>query len=84
MICVHEPTDGPRVVGTKQTLKALQDNLVSHLFVAEDAEAVINEEAIILAKSQGIPVMFYRTMDDLGKACQIQVGTATAALIKQD
>ncbi len=81
---MHEPIDGPRVVGTKQTLKALQENIVSHLFIAEDAEPIINEDAIILAKSQGVPVMFYRTMEDLGKACQIQVGTATAALIKQD
>jgi len=83
MIDVHDTMNGPLVVGTKQTLKALEDQEVLTLYIANDADEEIKNQAIQLANSRRVPIVYYNTMEELGKACKIRVGTATAALIKQ-
>jgi len=83
MIDVHDTMNGPLVVGTKQTLKALEDQDVLTLYIANDADEEIKNQAIQLANSRRVPIVYYNTMEELGKACKIRVGTATAALIKQ-
>ena len=75
--------EGPRVVGTKQTLKALQDDEVSTLFIARDANMNVIKEILTLAKNNDIIVDYVDSMEQLGQACNIKVKTATAALIKQ-
>lgn len=71
------------VVGAKQTLKALQDDIVSKLYVAKDASHEITGAVIELAKVKGIPIFYIENMEQLGKTCEVQVKTATAALINQ-
>jgi large subunit ribosomal protein L7A len=83
MIFVHDTKNGPMVVGTKQTLKALQDNSVTKLFVAKDASHKIIHDVIELAKVKEVPIFYIETMELLGKTCEVQVKTATAALINQ-
>ncbi len=83
MMDVHDTMDGPLVVGTKQTLKALEDSIALKLYVATDADQEIQQQAIQLANSRKVPIEYYHSMVELGKACKIRVGTATAALIKQ-
>ena len=75
--------EGPRVVGTKQTLKALQDDEVHTLFIARDASMNVIKEVLRLAKNNDIIVDYVDSMEQLGRACNIKVKTATAALIKQ-
>ena len=83
MILVHDTKNGPMVVGAKQTLKALQDNIVIKLFVAKDASHEIVGSVIELAKVKEIPIFYSESMEQLGKTCEVQVKTATAALINQ-
>jgi len=82
MIQLNSTSEGPRVVGTKQTLKALQDDEVQTLFIAKDANINVIEEVLMLAKNNDINVDYVDSMEQLGKACNIKVKTATAALIK--
>lgn len=84
MIHVHSINDGPRVVGTKQTLKALHEGEVSTLFIAKDAKPQIVEEALKLAKSQNIHIDYVDSMEQLGRDCNVKVKTATAALINNN
>lgn len=83
MIFVHDTKNGPMVVGAKQTLKALQDNIATKLFVAKDASLEITRGVIELAKDKEIPIFYIESMELLGKTCEVQVKTATAALINQ-
>ncbi len=79
---MHRLKNGSKVVGTKQTLRALEKNTVEVLYVAEDAQQQVVIRAVELAKSQQIPIVYVESMESLKNACDIEVKTATAALIK--
>ena len=55
-----------------------------NLFVAEDAQDRHVKPLIEIAEAEAIPVSFVATMKELGKACDVEVKTATAALIVND
>ncbi|WP_096186207.1 50S ribosomal protein L7ae-like protein [Evansella halocellulosilytica] len=71
-----------KVVGTKQTLKALEDKQVNELIVAEDADLKVLQKALDIAEAQGVSVMKVDSMKMLGKACGIDVNAAIVALKK--
>lgn len=69
-------------VGIKQTLKALDNDLVSELVIASDADTRIVSQAEQIAQTKRIPIVYVDSMKKLGKACGIDVGAATVALRK--
>jgi large subunit ribosomal protein L7A len=69
------------IIGTKQTLKALQHGTVKELIVAEDADQRVVNKVIHLATEKHVPVITVESMKRLGKACGIDVGAATVAII---
>lgn len=74
--------DSKKVVGTKQTTRALKEDAVEQIFIANDAEEHIVQSIISLSQEKGVEVVFVDTMKDLGKACNIQVKAACVALLK--
>lgn len=78
---MHELKKGPRVVGTKQTLRVLENGTAKVLYVAQNAQKQVTLRAIELAESKNIPIVYIETMEELAKACDVEVKTATAALI---
>ncbi|UTR12504.1 50S ribosomal protein L7ae-like protein [Evansella sp. LMS18] len=70
------------VVGTKQTLKALEDKQVKELIVAEDADPRVLQKVITLADRHEVPTIKVDSMKKLGKACGIDVSAATVAIKK--
>lgn len=70
-------------VGTKQTIKALEKGLAKKVFVASDAEQHVVKPIIRHCQEKGVPVVTVDSMKDLGKACGIEVGCASAALIEE-
>ncbi len=79
---MHELKQGPRVVGTKQTLRVLENDTAKMLFIAKDADKQVTLRVIEVAQSKNIPVVYVETMEELAQACEIEVKTATAALLK--
>ena len=79
---MHRLKKGNKVVGTKQTLRALEKGIVETLFIAKDAQKQVILRSEEFAKSNNIPIVYVDTMDELGKACDVEVKTATAALIR--
>ena len=71
-----------KIVGTKQTLKALQNGEVKELIIAKDADRRITNKVITLANEQNVPIYTVDSMKKLGKACGIEVGAATVAIKK--
>ena len=78
---LHRLKESEKVVGMKQTIKALENNMAQVVYIAEDADERVVRQVIELAKDQGLPVIYVETMIQLGKECNIQVKTATAATI---
>jgi len=79
---LHRLKQGSKVIGTKQTLRALEREQASVLYVAKDAQNKVTVRVLDLAKGQNLPIVYVETMDELGSVCDVEVKTATAALIK--
>jgi large subunit ribosomal protein L7A len=78
---VHRLQKDARVVGIKQTLRALEKDNAKVLYVAKDAQKQITLRSIEIAQSKNVPIVYIDTMEELGKACDVEVKAATAALI---
>jgi large subunit ribosomal protein L7A len=70
------------IIGTKQTLKAMKNDEVSKVYIADDADKQITGKVANLADELGIPCQRVDSMKKLGSACGIEVGAATAAVKK--
>lgn len=68
-------------IGTKQTLKAIEKGVATLVFIAKDAEEKVTTPIIALSKQNNIPIEYVDTMAELGSACKIDVGAATAAIL---
>ncbi|KGO15090.1 ribosomal protein L7Ae-like protein [Clostridium botulinum] len=73
---------GNKVVGVKQTVKALKNNTVKALYVSKDADESLIKPLIELAEENSIDIIKVDTMKKLGRLCGIDVSAATAALLK--
>lgn len=70
------------IIGTKQTLRALDDGIVSEVIIANDADYRVIYKVEELAKAKEVPLVYVDSMKRLGKACGIDVSAATVALRK--
>lgn len=78
---MHRLQQGSKVVGTKQTLKILEAGQAKILYIAKDASVQALDKIIGIAGTNHIDVVYVDSMEELGKACDVEVKTATAALI---
>lgn len=69
------------VIGTKQTVKALSQGTVNEVVVAKDADHKVIAKVVNTAEEMMVPVLYVDSMKKLGKACGIDVGAATIAII---
>ena len=73
--------EGARVVGVKQTRRAILDGRAARVFLAEDADPKVTAPVEELCARQNIPVERVPHMRELGSACGIAVPSAVAALL---
>ena len=72
-----------KVVGTRQTTKALDNGSALVVFIAKDAEEKVTVPIIQSCSYKGIEPIYVDSMEQLGKACNIKVGAAVAAIIER-
>jgi len=70
-----------RVVGLKQTLKAIHEDAALRVFLAEDVDSFVHNKIITACSERGVQPVLIPSMVELGNACGIDVGAATAAII---
>ncbi|MDI3257802.1 MAG: 50S ribosomal protein L7ae-like protein [Kyrpidia sp.] len=70
------------VIGTNQTVKALEERTPLEVYVAKDADRHVVARVIALCQQQQVPLVWVDSMKHLGKACGIDVGAAAAAVIE--
>ena len=70
-----------KVTGLKQTRRMIAAGRAARVFLARDAEPRLTEPVLELCRLGNIPVEQSCTMQQLGKAAGIQVGTAAVTLL---
>ena len=72
-----------KVIGAKQTKKAIETGSAAAVYYAADAEARILTPVLSLCEASGIVIYKVDTMKSLGMACGITIGAAVAAVLKE-
>lgn len=75
---------GKKVVGVKQTIKAIKNCSAKIVYIAKDADDSLIHSVEVLITDNSLEVVYIDTMKELGKLCGIDVGSATAALLKEN
>ena len=70
-----------KVVGLKQTRRAVTEGCAEKVYVARDADPALTEPLLQICRSMGVCAVEVRSMKELGRACAIAVGTAAAAVL---
>lgn len=71
-----------RVVGSKQVLRALNEDRAARVFLGRDADGFLYHRINGLCEEKRVPVTVVDSMAELGKLCQVDVKTAAAAVLK--
>lgn len=71
-----------KTIGTKQTAKAVEKGQVSAVYIARDADEHVVRDLLRTCQLKQIEVVYVDSMAALGKACGIEVGAATAAVLE--
>lgn len=70
-----------KTVGIKQTQRALERGLVKKAYVARDADSHVIKPILELCRNHKVECVEIASMEELGKACGIDVGAAVAAIL---
>ena len=71
-----------RVVGARQTLRALKAGRLESVFIASDAAPALREQLLAAANEAQTPFDGDHTMDDIGRLCRVDVPSAAAGILK--
>ena len=70
-----------KVVGVKQSRKAIRSGAARRVLLACDADPAITQPIAQACADAGIPAEEDYTMEQLGQACHIAVGASVVALV---
>ncbi len=70
-----------KVVGIKQSQKAVEEGKALKAYVASDCDDKVKQPFISLCQEKHIQVTVAESMEQLGNACGISVGAAVAVIL---
>lgn len=72
-----------KVIGLKQTLRALEDGRARRVFYAADTEEHLIKRIAPICQEKGVSFQAVEVCQkELGKVCQIEVGAAIVAIVE--
>ena len=71
-----------RIIGFKQTTKAIKEGRVTKVYIAKDADDSIKNNIVEVCSGKNLQIVYVNTMKELGEACGIEVKASTASLQK--
>ena len=78
---ITELASQEKVIGVKQSRKAIRDGRAKRVYVACDADPAITDPVAESCAEAGIPLEDGHTMAQLGHACRITVGASVVAVL---
>ena len=70
-----------KVVGLRQSLRAIRDGQATTVFLAADAEDRVTAPILAACREAGLTPVSVETMAALGEACGVHIGAAVAAIV---
>ena len=70
-----------KVIGAKQSRKAIREGRARQVYLACDADPAITDPVAQSCAQAGIPVDVSHTMAQLGQACRITVGASVVVVL---
>lgn len=71
-----------KVVGLKQCIKAITEEKVLKVYIANDADDHVKERILKLYNEKNIETIYVDSMEELGVFCGIEIGASVACIIK--
>ena len=78
---ISELASQEKVIGVKQSRKAVREGRACQVYLACDADPALTEPVAEHCAQAGIPVEEAYTMAQLGQACRITVGASVVAIL---
>ena len=78
---ITELASQEKVVGVKQSRKAIREGRARRVYLACDADPAVTDPIAASCIQAGIPVVADYTLTQLGQACRITVGAAVVAVL---
>jgi large subunit ribosomal protein L7A len=78
---IPELASQDKVIGIKQSRKAIREGRAKRVYLAYDADPAITEPVADSCSEAGIPVVEEHTMAQLGQACRITVGASVVVVL---
>ena len=80
---ITELASQEKVIGVKQSRKAIREGRAKRVFLACDADPAIIDPVAESCRSAGIPTEEGYTLAQLGHACRITVGASVVAVLSE-
>jgi|UniRef100_A0A7V3YGA2 large subunit ribosomal protein L7A len=80
---LEELRTAKRVVGMRETQRAIERGRAKKVFVALDVDAPIREAIVTLARAKNVPVEYVENARELGRVCGIEVRSSCAAIVEE-
>ena len=71
-----------KVIGIKQSVKAVEKKTAAAVYIADDADVRLISTLQQACRNQEVPAVTGYSMEELGRACGIDVGAAAVAVLK--
>lgn len=71
-----------KIIGLKQTIKAIKNDTVNIVYIAKDADENIKNNILEVCRGKEVEIVYIDTMKKLGEACGIEVNASCASLSK--
>ena len=72
-----------KVIGVKQSRKAVREGRAKRVYLACDADPALTEPLLALCREHGVEADCSLTMQQLGRACGIAVPASAVAVVTQ-
>lgn len=73
---------GNKVVGLKQSIRAINEGKAKTVYLAKDADEDLFKTVEEASRHNSIEIVYIDTMKELGKLCNIDVKASTAVTLK--
>ena len=71
-----------RVIGIRQSTRAVSNNSALHAFIAHDADENVKTPFLALCTKKKVNITWVDSMTNLGRACNIKLGASVAVILK--